>query len=691
MGRNKWVSSPATEEKLNKANVLSERLSIDSVAGMLLVDRGLDTEEKLRHFFESIHTYPDPLKLPDMEKAVRCINEVIMNDGSICIYGDYDVDGVTSVSILYLYFKERGINVSVFFPDRLAHGYGLSKETIDIVNKRKPDLIITVDNGISSIKEAEYIKELGMKLVVTDHHLPGETLPICEAVVNPHCSDDPNVFKDYCGAGVALLLAAALEGNTEKIYRDYSDLAALATVADIVPLQWENRKIVKHGLDSINSGKRPGIMALRESSNRSKINMTSADIGFGLGPRINAAGRMKDALDSFKLLVSEDINEAANLALNLESINNLRRDTQDKIIEEAERMILEDAKLSHLPVIIVAGEGWHKGVVGIVASHLVEKYGKPVFVFSCNDGIAVGSARSIKGFSVFDALSFSSDLLIRYGGHEMAGGATLKTENLKEFIERILDFAGNQEAAYPETHVDYGFTPDSVNVEKLEVLNFLEPFGETNPNPIFIIPHSEIDDVKPVGENGVHKQVLIKRRSGMWPLRAIYFNQPNFPYESGDMVDLLVELYPNEYGGTVRVNTHIVDIRPAGTDDELMVKSEILYDRLLSGRKIKSSDVDFMKPERCNFVDLYLWLKKRLIKAPINIRNYEYIYWKNAENGNNLCKTRVALKAMDELGLITVDENGAICVPTSVEKVNLSDAPIIKLIESYAEGENVNG
>lgn len=687
MARNKWVSTPATEEKLNKAERLSEKLSIDSVTGLLLIDRGLDTEEKLDRFFESTDIYPDPFLLPNMDRAVKCINEVIERKGSICIYGDYDVDGVSSVSILYLYFKSRGVDVSVFFPNRLIHGYGLSRETVDIVKKRNPDLIITVDNGISSIKEAEYIKELGIKLIVTDHHLPGETLPSCEAVVNPHIDEDGESFTDYCGAGVALLLAAALEGDTEKIYGEYSDLAALATVADIVPLQWENRKIVKHGLDLINSGKRLGIKALRESGNRMKGDITSGDIGFCLGPRINAAGRMKDAADSFRLLVSEDPEEAAALAENLESINNLRKDTQEKIIEEAERIILSDPGIAHRPVIVVSGEGWHKGVLGIAASNLLEKYGKPVFVFSNEDGVSVGSARSIKGFSIFDALNFSKDLLIRYGGHTMAGGATLKTEDLPAFIERITEFALESDTVYPETHVDYGFTPDSVTVERLDVLSALEPFGETNPNPLFIIPDSEIDEIKPVGENGKHKQIFIKKHSGMWPLKTIYFNQPELPYRPGDKVDILVELSPNEYAGTLRVNTQIQDIRPAGTDDDLMVKSEILYDRLMAGYPLSASDADFMKPDRSNFADIYVWLKKEISGVPVNIRNYEYIYSKNAGNGNNLCKTRVALKAMRELGLIAVDENGGIDVPHMEKKVDLGDAPVIRLINSYAEGE----
>ena len=678
MSRKKW-----TVQKLNKdlASTIAERYSIDPLTALLLTQRGFDTFDKLDEFFDDSEEWIDPFLLPDMEKAVERINDAIFDGERICVYGDYDCDGVTSTTILYSYLEAQGADVTYMLPERERDGYGLSNQVVDRIAATGTRLIVTVDNGISAVEEAKYIKEKGMELVVTDHHLEGDELPDCVAIVDPHRNDRDCPFEDYAGCGVALKLCCAMEGSNEEVMQEFADIAALGTVADMVPLTGENRKIVLYGLRLLNTYRKPGIEAILEKAGLSDKTLDSTSISFGIAPRINAAGRMGTAERALDLLLADDPYSASEMAEEVNVMNTQRHTEEDKIFTEAIAYLQDHPEVAHLPILVLSGKGWHEGVLGIVASKLLERYLRPVIVLTDKGDLCKGSARSIEGFSIYDAMNSCRDMLNTFGGHELAAGMSIRPELLDEFRVRINEYAYGMQSVYPETRIDCKLNPAGLSLDLLDSIRMMEPFGTGNTSPVFGLYGVVLDSVQGMGNEGRHKRLTFHKDGNNTQVNGIFFNRPEFPYQRGDKVDLVVTLGRNEYRGNVSLSVYVRDIRPAGTDDDAMAASEQLFDKMLAGRPLSEEEVDRLTPDRSYFAGLYRYLKAN---EGVPYSAYEYIHRKvhPVENAlSPLCKTQVTLLAMRELGLLTTDDEGRIHIPSQAAKVDLSEAPVLQKLQ----------
>ena len=679
MSRKKW-----TVQKLNKdlASTIAERYSIDPLTALLLTQRGFDTFDKLDEFFDDSEEWIDPFLLPDMEKAVERINDAIFDGERICVYGDYDCDGVTSTTILYSYLEAQGADVTYMLPERERDGYGLSNQVVDRIAATGTKLIVTVDNGISAVEEAKYIKEKGMELVVTDHHLEGDELPDCVAIVDPHRNDWDCPFEDYAGCGVALKLCCAMEGSSEEVMQEFADIAAVGTVADMVPLVGENRKIVLYGLRLLNTFRKPGIEAILEKAGLADKTLDSTNISFGIAPRINAAGRMGTAERALDLRLADDPYSASEMAEEVNVMNTQRHTEEDKIFNEAVAYLQDHSELAHLPILVVSGKGWHEGVLGIVASKLLERYLRPVIVLTDKGYLCKGSARSIEGFSIYDAMNSCRDMLNTFGGHELAAGMSIKPERLDEFRVRINEYAYQMQSVYPETRIDCKLNPAGLSLDVLDSIRMMEPFGTGNTSPVFGLYGVVLDSVQGMGNDGRHKKLTFHKDGTHTQVNGIFFNRPEFPYQRGDKVDLVVTLGRNEYRGNVSLSVYVRDIRPAGSDDDAMAASEQLFDKMLAGRPLSEEEVHRLTPDRNYFAGLYRYLKAN---EGVPYSAYEYIHKKvhPVENAlTPLCKTQVTMLAMRELGLLTTDEEGRIHIPSQSAKVDLSDAPVLQKLQT---------
>ena len=675
MGRKKWNVC-----KLNKnlASEIAEQYSIDPFAALLLVERGFTDKEQLDDFFDTDESLMDPFLLPDMQKAVDRINSAVFDYELICVFGDYDADGVTATTLLYSYLEAQGANVTYLLPDRREDGYGLSRGIADKIKALGTSLIITVDNGISAVEEAEYIRELGMDMVITDHHLEGEELPKCAAVVDPHRRDCSCPYEDYAGVGVAFKLCCALEGSDERVLSAFGDIAAIGTIADLVPLTGENRKIVKSGLRAINEFPRPGVEALLRIAKLDGKTVQSSNVAFGIGPRINAAGRMEHPDSALDLLLADEPEEAANLAEHVNQLNVDRHKAEEQICREAEVFLKNNPEFAHEPVIVVSGEGWHEGVLGIVASKIAEKYLRPAIVLSQTETVCRGSARSVEGFSIYDAIRSCRGILNAFGGHELAAGLSLDADKIDEFRKSINEYAYNKRRVYPETSIDVKLNPASISVGLLDSIETLEPFGTSNQSPVFGLFGMTIESVSALGTDGQHKRLSLYRPGKIGRVTALKFHSTDFCYSAGDRVDLIVTLNRNEFNGRVSVSVIIKDIRPASADDDQMVTEELLYDRIMAGRRLSAAEAQKAIPDRQVFAAVYRFLQTG---RQLDTGDYEYICMKAGYGEEDLCRIRVALEAMRELGLTAISPEGRISISHVDGKVTLTEAPIIKKLQ----------
>jgi single-stranded-DNA-specific exonuclease len=472
---------------------LAESLNISDVLAKLLFLREIKTFSQAKQFFRpSLNSLHDPFLMNGMEAATKRVIQAITENQPICIYGDYDVDGTCSTALLYMFLKELGANVDFHIPKRLAEGYGLSKEGIDIIKTSKnPALLITVDCGITAITETEYANQLGIDVIICDHHQPKDELPNAVAVLDPLKPECNYPFDYLSGAGVAFKLA---QGISEKIGRrempfKYLDLVALAAAADIVPLVDENRALVKEGLESINTNPRPGIVALIESSSLNPGNVNSGQVVFTIAPRINAVGRLGDAERAVELLITDSKEEALKLAAVLEKENYARRKIDVNTFDDALQLVENSIDLDNELAIVLHQEEWHPGVIGIVASRLVEKYYRPTIMLTTIDGIAKGSARSISNFNIYEALQKCEDLLIHFGGHQAAAGLAVELDKIKEFKEKfnqIVKASIKEEDLLPEISIDAKIKLSEITPKFLRILEQFSPFGPENMRPVFL-------------------------------------------------------------------------------------------------------------------------------------------------------------------------------------------------------------
>ncbi|MGL5712450.1 MAG: single-stranded-DNA-specific exonuclease RecJ, partial [Paraclostridium sp.] len=542
------------------------KIKISKEISQILKNRGVNSQKDSEIFMNpSLGYLRDPFLMKDMDKAVKRIKEAISNNEKIWIYGDYDVDGVSSTSILCIYFNSINCPVNYYIPNRLEEGYGINEDAIKLINEQGCNLIISVDCGITSVKEVALANSLGIDVIVTDHHECQDEIPRAYAVINPKQEDCNYPFDMLCGCGVAFKIIQALTPEEEFKYsmNKYLEIVTLATICDIVPLVDENRIIVKNGLRLMKEGYNIGLRELTKVCGIETEKIGSSHIGFSIGPRINAAGRLGYSYLGVELFTTNSKEEAIEIANLLEEKNNERQMIESKMYQEAEAIINSNERYNNDKVLIIANEGWQHGVIGIVASKLTEKYYKPTILLTIEDGEATGSARSIKGFSIFDALMKCSDILGRFGGHDQAAGLSLDSNNIEELRNRVNTFADDnltEEDLIENVAVEFELEEDAINFNLIEELHALEPFGMSNPSPRFIIRNLEIKDIFRMGKEKNHLKInLLKDKT----YECIGFNMAYLAegYSVGDKVDVLFQLDENTYMGNRKIQFLLKDIR----------------------------------------------------------------------------------------------------------------------------------
>ena len=586
----KWEVRPLDKER---AAAFAQTYGVPFFLAMLMNIRGLDDAAHLREFLGEGEPLSDPFLLKDMDKAAARITRAVDNMEKIAVYGDYDADGVTSTAMLYSYLETRGADVIFYIPQREGEGYGMNMGAVEYLKEQGVSLIVTVDNGISSVQEVARANELGIDVVVTDHHRPQEILPDAVAVVDAYRPDDTSPYKHFSGVGIAFKLLMALEdgaGDVEDLLEAYSDLAAIGTIGDIVPLTGENRTLIRAGLERLSQSDRPGVQALLENAGIAGKALTSTNVAFTLVPRINATGRMGAPERAVRLLISGYEEEAEVLSEEICADNEERRRVEAEIAEAAFANIEAKGYMKDR-VVVVDGENWHHGVIGIVASRVTERCGKPCMIISRGETEAKGSGRSIEGFSLFEAICACGDLLIKFGGHPMAAGITLKPENIEAFRKRINRYAAEHFPQMPTQTVtlDCKLNPAALSVSMAQSLTQLEPFGNGNPQPVFGLFNMELSNVTPVGGGG-HLRLTLEKNGAV--ITAMRFNtKPEaLPYHIGDKIDLAVQLEAREFRGQPSLTVIVRDMKFAAFNTEKNIASLASFEKWQRGEVLSAED-----------------------------------------------------------------------------------------------------
>lgn len=666
MSYKKWII-----ENVDKsiASSLSEKLNMDPLIAYLLAVRGIENELEASEFLSDSVRLLSPFSFTDMDKAADRVRKAIDGGEKICVYGDYDCDGVTATVLLYTFLESMGADVSYYIPHRQLDGYGMNINSIDKIYSQGTSLIVTVDNGITAFDEAEHVRSLGMSLVITDHHQPGDRIPVADAVVNPH-RDSGRLFCDFAGVGVAFKLACAVyDGDDQDLIDQYADLVAIGTIGDIVPLVEENRCLVKAGLELINNDTRLGIAVLKAISGCAEKDMTSGDVAFQLCPRINAAGRMNNAASAVELLISDDMQTARHYAQLLCEENDHRHQVESEIAEDIKDQIAKDPSLAKDRVIVVEGKGYHKGVIGISASHIVEAYGKPSIVIGVDEnGNGTASARSVEGFNICDAIAQCADLLTHFGGHPLAAGFGIKSENIPQFRRRINQYAGEHFAVMPveALHIDCKISPFYLTVDLADQIGALEPYGACNKQPVFGLFNMALNNVTPIGD-GKHIKIEAVKKGKIFRIVMFRRTPENFPYKIGDSLDFAVKISKNLFKGKQYLSIQAIDVRKNGSDADRFLFEKADYQLFESGGKHKTA----LYPTRDVCSVIYKFLKQN------NGWSYTvedlYFALEQKVSFGQLC---YALDAFEDAGLINRD--GKITLISVTRKADLDATETLK-------------
>lgn len=589
---------PSIKDLDTMVELFRNALDISRVTSRILLNRGIHNIESARTFLNpTMEKLFDPFRLQDMDKAVERIERAISSKETITIYGDYDVDGMTSCALLYNFFKSKDCPVDVYIPSRQDEGYGINCKAIENIYSRGTKLIISVDCGITSVSEVKYAKELGIDMIITDHHQCGGTLPEAIAVINPSRDTELHSKHPLAGVGVAGKLVQAIGGI--KYLEEYLDLIALGTVADVVPLIGDNRILVAKGLEKLNETPCPGIEALIETSGLKGKKINTGNIAFGLAPRLNAAGRIGNPLRGFELLTARSITEAMPLAQILEKHNRQRQALEADTIREAEEMIEESVDLSSDKIIVLGKEGWNPGVIGIAASKIVERYYRPCILIAVEDGVGVGSARSIKGFNIYEALKSCSDFLEKFGGHEQAAGFSLAELDIDKLRQQLLNYCSKTMDDYmliPRYSYDLDLKPGDITYDLVEELEALEPFGIGNPSPSFLLSNVKLGDNRQVGNDGMHLMMSIELGQRLWDGIAFGMGQRLETLSAVNRVSMVTGLEKNEWKGISKLQFNVKQI-------DISLRNEEDWNEFLSHFHIKLFDAffsDFMYNKQYN-------------------------------------------------------------------------------------------
>lgn len=673
--------------KLNKetAEAISQKYSLPMLISMILSIRGIEKENDIEDFLFKEDAIEDPFIIKDMDKAVDRIKTAIENFERICIYGDFDADGVTSTALLYSYLSDIGADVMYYIPSREDEGYGMNIPAVDTLANAGVKLIITVDNGIAAVDEIAYANSLGIDTVVTDHHIPPEVLPDAVAVVDPHRDDCESSFKELSGVGVAFKLVMAIEGeygDTMSLLENYADLVALGTIGDVVPLVSENRIFVKHGLYHISNSDRLGICALIEESGLSSRRLSAGSISFTVVPRINAGGRLGLSKKTVSMLVSDDEDYVYEVASELSNDNINRQAIEKEILDDIDEMVKCDPSIVQNSIIVVVGENWHQGVIGIVASRLKEIYNKPAIVISKEGEECRASGRSVKGFSLSDAVFSCGDLLLRFGGHPMAVGFGIKEENIDAFIKKVNDYCKNTKVPLPTLELDCKLNPSQLSVSLASSLEMLEPYGAGNPTVLFGLYNMTIKEIKELS-GGKHLKFILNR--GDTVVTALKFSTTlsECPYKVSDTVDLAVTLDVNEYNNTQSLCINIKDMKFSNFDIDSAIESKEIFESFCRGDLLSKEELISITPTRDEFATVY-----RFLRANDGYNNSVESLLYRLESNLSFGKLRVILEAMNELSLIRIFEGlhkNKIELCKVEGKVNLDDSVIINKLKEGIE------
>ena len=682
----KWILRECNDESSNvEISQIAKSLNIHPIIAKILYNRGYKDESSVKNFIAmESEMLCDPFKMKDIDKGIERIHSAINNNEKITVYGDYDVDGVTSVCTLYLYLKSKGADIDYYIPNRAGEGYGVSSSAVDQIKERGSTLIITVDTGITANAEVEYAKSVGVDFVITDHHECHLDLPCACAVINPHRQDCEYPFKELAGVGVVFKLISAYEERFSSksrkeaalsVFYQYADLVAIGTIADVMPIKSENRIIVSFGLDMIENTKRPGILALIDSSasreherthkKRSKI--TSGYVGYTLAPRINAAGRIKSATIAVELFLSEDMDSARKIAEELCNANKERQNEENKIMKEAYEKI-EKLDIENNPVIVLDADTWHHGVIGIVSSRITEKFSRPSILVSFEgnneisnsaEDVGKGSGRSIKGLNLVDALCYCSDFLVKFGGHELAAGLSVTRENLPLFKEKINEYARanlSLSDMVPTLDADCVINFEDVTMSLAQQLQHLEPYGVGNPLPMFVMRNVWVNEVSPVSD-GKHTRLVLG--NGTSSITAMCFsNSPeSLGIYHGDKIDLLFNLDINEWMGRKNVQLIVKDIKPSLCTTQLFENEKKRFLEIWNGDSFSAEEN--VLPTREDFVSVYKFVVAASRSGADTFTHRELT---SRISGGPDCinvgyiKLKIIIKVLQELNLVGIDE-----------------------------------
>ena len=653
------------------SSVLASRGIVSAEQAALALER----ERELSH---------SPFLMRDMDKAVARIQEALSRGERLAVFGDYDVDGITATCLLTDYLRRRGGDVIMHIPGRFDEGYGLSRDAIRALAEQGVKLIVTVDCGITGVEETAYAAGLGVDMVITDHHECKETLPPAIAVVDPHRPDCGYPFKHLAGVGVALKLVLALGGNDREnaLFARYCTLAAIGTVADVMRMEDENRAIVSAGLEAIDHSDFIGLHALLREAGLAGKSVSSIQIGFVLAPRINAAGRMGRAALAAELLLTDDEAEAERKAHELCELNRERQSVEQEIyaraVEQLESLPPEDKY-----ALVLASEDWHQGVVGIVASRLSEKYSCPSFMIHLSDGIGKGSCRSYGGFNLFNALESCSELLLGFGGHELAAGFTIEEANIPAFRKRMNRYVREHTGHVPPVSslaVDAELTrPALVTLEEVERLSELEPYGAGNDRPVFCFRGALLESVQSVGQN---RHLKVRLQKGHASFEGIFFsvNIDEADITAGSRVDAAFYLQINEFRGSRSVQLQLLDLRPARAPSAHESELLALRDSLLSRGPLSPRDAARLLPSREQFVRVWRVLERDAVSGVLSAPELPLLRHIAAEmsGAEPFLRTAACLDIFAERGLLTLERSGetlTLRLTSGGKKVSLEDSP----------------
>lgn len=682
----KWTVAPPDPAAL----AALEEAGISPLLAAVLSARGVRVPQEARALLEGGETaLEDPLALKDMAQAAGRVRLALERGETIAVYGDYDVDGITATCLLTDFLRRKGGAVIPYIPDRLEEGYGLNREAVTALKEQGASLIVTVDCGITALEETAWARSLGIDVVITDHHECKSGLPAAQAVVDPRRSDCPSACKGLAGVGVALKLAMAAAGPDRAglVFREYADLAAVGTVADVMPMTGENRTIVQTGLAALAHPRRVGLAQLMEEAGLGDKPVTSVSIGYTLAPRINAAGRMGQADLAAELLLTRDPGRAAALAQELCALNRERQTIECEIFQECVQRL---ERRPQSGIILLADEHWHQGVVGIVASRLTEKYSCPAFMVCLDQGIGKGSCRSWGGVNLFHLLTQCQDLLEGFGGHAMAAGFTVREENIPA-LERRLRHLVLEERAGEELpsllEIDAAVLPQELTVEAVEALDALEPCGAGNPRPVLVLTGAHVISAAQVGR-GRHLKLRLEGRGV--PLDAIFFSVDGseLGLTPGCRVD--VAFYPqiNDFRGVRSVQLQVVDLRHAMTRAQL---EQSIYEKYRRGEPLSPQEAQSLLPTRAEFVCLWRYLERQCAGQTFLEDTLARIAQKSARSGGQSERpnhTLVCLEVMEERGLISLERQSGrvqITLHRLEHKVDLNASAILRRLREATQ------